>query len=78
MYFAKQYRNHNLVYILLAVELVIVIPILTFAGIAAHDRYRTKLWQDGYDNGFNSSPDTAVYAAANYRPYDTPKVWSSL
>ncbi|KAL4933875.1 uncharacterized protein BDV17DRAFT_286681 [Aspergillus undulatus] len=77
MYFAKKYRNHNLVYGLVAAELVLVIPILTFTGIAAHDRYRTKLWQDGYDNGFNSSPNTAVYAAANYRDYATPKVWDS-
>ncbi|KAL6236210.1 hypothetical protein BDW75DRAFT_207315 [Aspergillus navahoensis] len=78
MYIPKKYRKHNLIYILMAVELAFIIPILTFTGIAAHDRYRTKLWQDGYENGFNSSPDTAVYAAANYRSYDTPKVWSSF
>ncbi|KAL4910613.1 hypothetical protein BDW74DRAFT_828 [Aspergillus multicolor] len=78
MYIPRKYRNHNLVYILMAVELGFIIAILTFTGIAAHDRYRTKLWQDGFDNGFNSSPDTAVYAAANYRSYDTPKVWSSF
>ncbi|KAL4811265.1 hypothetical protein BDV18DRAFT_155872 [Aspergillus unguis] len=78
MYIAKKYRHHNLVYILMAVELAFVIAILTFTGIAAHDRYRTKLWQDGYDNGFNSSPDTEVYAAANYREYSVPKVWSSF
>ncbi|KAL4738747.1 hypothetical protein BDV11DRAFT_188998 [Aspergillus similis] len=78
MYIPKKYRNHNLIYILMAVELAFIIAILTFTGIAAHDRYRTKLWQDGYENGFNSSPDTAVYAAANYRSYNTPKVWSSF
>ncbi|KAL4961483.1 uncharacterized protein BDV14DRAFT_122691 [Aspergillus stella-maris] len=78
MYIPKKYRNHNLVYILVALELVFIIPILTFTGIAAHDRYRTKLWQDGYENGFNSSPDTEVYAAANYRAYSVPKVWDSF
>ncbi|KAL4913393.1 hypothetical protein BDW62DRAFT_192723 [Aspergillus aurantiobrunneus] len=78
MYIPKKYRNHNLLYILMAVELAMIIPILTFTGIAAHDRYRTKLWQDGYDNGFNSSPNSAVYAAANYRSYATPKVWDSF
>ncbi|KAL4781433.1 hypothetical protein BJX76DRAFT_16050 [Aspergillus varians] len=78
MYVPKKYRNHNLVYILMAVELSFLIPILTFTGIASHDRYRTKLWQDGYDNGFNSSPDSAVYAAANYQSYTTPHVWASF
>ncbi|KAL4881587.1 hypothetical protein BJY04DRAFT_55434 [Aspergillus karnatakaensis] len=77
MYFPKKYRNHNLVYILMSLELPLIIVILTLTGIAAHDRYRTKLWQDGYDNGFNSSPNSAVYAAANYRPYSIPKVWDS-
>ncbi|KAL4865687.1 hypothetical protein BDV12DRAFT_146171 [Aspergillus spectabilis] len=78
MYFPRKYRNHNLVYILMALELPLIIVILTLTGIGAHDRYRTKLWQDGYDNGFNSSPSSAVYAAANYRSYSTPKVWDSF
>ncbi|KAL3464698.1 hypothetical protein BJX64DRAFT_88491 [Aspergillus heterothallicus] len=78
MYIAKKYRNHNLIYILMALELPIIITILTLTGIAAHDRYRNKLWQDGYDNGFNSSPQAEVYAAANYQSYSTPKVWSSF
>lgn len=78
MYIAKNYRNHNVVYILMAVELVFILPILIFAGIASHDRYRTKLWQDGYENGFNSSPNTEVYTLANYQSYSIPKVWSSL
>ncbi|CBF75790.1 hypothetical protein AN3606.2 [Aspergillus nidulans FGSC A4] len=38
MYIPKKYRNHNLIYILMAVELAFIIPILTFTGIAAHDR----------------------------------------
>ncbi|KAI9376008.1 hypothetical protein BJX61DRAFT_26142 [Aspergillus egyptiacus] len=78
MYIPKKYRNHNLVYILMALELPLIIVILTLTGIAAHDRYRTKLWRDGYENGFNSSPELEVYAAANYRPYTIPHVWDSL
>ncbi|KAL2799517.1 hypothetical protein BJX66DRAFT_241892 [Aspergillus keveii] len=78
MYIAKKYRNHNLVYILMGLELPLIIAILTLTGIAAHDRYRLKLWQDGYNNGFNSSPQAEVYAAANYQSYSTPKVWSSF
>lgn len=62
----------------MAAELPFTIVILTFTGIASHNRYRTKLWQDGYDNGFNSAPDEVVYALANYRSYKVPTVWSSL
>jgi hypothetical protein len=59
-------------------ELPITIVILTLTGIASHNLYRTLLWQDGADNGFNSAPDEALYAAANYRPYKAPMVWSGL
>jgi hypothetical protein len=59
-------------------ELPITIVILTLTGIASHNLYRSLLWQDGADNGFNSAPDEALYAAANYRPYKPPVVWSGL
>lgn len=59
-------------------ELPITVVILTLTGIASHNTYRTLLWQDGADNGFNSAPNAALYAAANYRPYTAPLVWSSL
>ncbi|KAB8079186.1 hypothetical protein BDV29DRAFT_100265 [Aspergillus leporis] len=78
VYFPRNWRNHNLFYILMALELPFTIVILTFTGIASHDLYRTKLWQDGANNGFNSSPDEVVYAAANYRPYKVPMVWGSF
>lgn len=65
-------------YGLVACELPLTVALLTFTGIAAPNLYRTKLWQDGANNGFNSSPLTGVYAAANYRPYTTPRVWSQL
>lgn len=77
-YFPKNWRHHKVLLIMMAAELPFTIVVLTFTGIASHDRYRTKLWQDGYDNGFNSAPDEAVYAAANYRPYTPPMVWSEL
>ncbi|KAE8387908.1 hypothetical protein ETB97_000367 [Aspergillus alliaceus] len=78
VYFPRNWRKHNLFYILMALEFPITIVILTFTGIASHDLYRTKLWQDGADNGFNSSPDEVLYAAANYRPYKVPMVWGSF
>lgn len=65
-------------YGLIGVEFCLTVALLTFTGIAAPNLYRTKLWQDGADNGFNSSPLAGLYAAANYRPYTTPRVWSQL
>lgn len=65
-------------YVLFGLELPLNIALLALFGIASPNTYRTKLWQDGADNGFNSSPSTGLYAAANYRPYTTPKVWSQL
>ncbi|KAF9883151.1 hypothetical protein FE257_004036 [Aspergillus nanangensis] len=78
MYISRHWRTQNTLYILMAFELPITILLLTFTGIASHDLYRSKLWQDGADNGFNSSPDEVVYAAANYRSYTVPMVWSSF
>lgn len=63
---------------LAVIELGLTVALLALFGIAAPNTYRTKLWQDGSDNGFNSSPTTGLYAAANYRPYTTPRVWSRL
>ncbi|OQU94032.1 hypothetical protein CLAIMM_00453 [Cladophialophora immunda] len=65
-------------YGLVALEIPLTIALLALFGIASPDTYRTRLWQDGADNGFNSSPLTGLYAAANYRPYTTPKVWSQF
>jgi len=60
-------------------ELVLTIPVLALFGIADPDLYRTRLWQDGYDNGFNSNPREILYAYANHRPIPTtPLVWSQL
>jgi len=65
-------------YGLIAIELPLTIALLALFGIASPNTYRTRLWQDGADNGFNSSPSTGLYAAANYRPYTTPRVWSQF
>ncbi|OJJ82095.1 uncharacterized protein ASPGLDRAFT_49496 [Aspergillus glaucus CBS 516.65] len=78
LYFPRNHRYHKVLLWLMAVELPFIIVILTFTGIASHDLYRTRLWQDGADNGFNSAPDEILYAMANYRPYKVPKVWSSF
>ncbi|KAJ5345092.1 hypothetical protein N7452_003096 [Penicillium brevicompactum] len=77
-FFPKKHRNHKLVLWLMAGEFPITIVMLTLTGIASHNLYRTLLWQDGADNGFNSAPNEALYAAANYRPFTAPMVWSGF
>ncbi|KAJ5570059.1 uncharacterized protein N7459_009489 [Penicillium hispanicum] len=77
-FFPRRHRHFKLVLILMLVEIPLVIVLLTLTGIASHNLYSSLLWQDGADNGFNSSPDEALYAAANYRPYTAPMVWSSF
>lgn len=62
----------------MAGEFPLTIVMLTLTGIASHNLYQTLLWQDGADNGFNSAPNEALYAAANYKPFKAPMVWSSL
>lgn len=78
-FLSRRYRPNNYpAYTLCALELGLTVALLALSGIASPNLYRTKLWQDGADNGFNSSPLAGVYAAANYRPYKTPMVWSQL
>jgi len=78
MYLPRKYRTYKTVLVLMAAELPFTIAVLTLTGIASPDLYRTKLWQDGADNGFNSAPNEIVYAYANYRTYKIPMVWSQL
>jgi len=59
------------------IELAGTVAALALFGIADPDLFRTKLWQIGYDNGFNSSPKQILYAYANHRPIPKiPFVWS--
>jgi hypothetical protein len=79
MFLSNRYRpNKWPFYVLVVLEFPFTVALLALFGIAAPDLYRTLLWQDGANNGFNSNPNAALYAAANYRPYTTPKVWSQL
>ena len=68
----------NTVWALFALELAFTVPALALFAIAQPDLYRTKLWQDGYKNGFNSNPTAKIYAMANRKPYETPVPWNSL
>ncbi|KAI4260096.1 MAG: hypothetical protein LQ352_000475 [Teloschistes flavicans] len=63
---------------LFAVELAIEIAALALFGIAQPDLYRTRLWQEGSDHGWNSNPNEIIYAYANYRPINVPLPWSQF
>ncbi len=64
-------------YISMIFELVGLVPMLVLFGISQPDLYRTKMWQVGFDNGFNSNPNMILYAYANHRALPTvPFVWS--
>lgn len=79
MFLSRRWRPNKWPFLgMVALELPLTVGLLILFGIASPDLYRTKLWQDGSDNGFNSSPLDQLYAAANYRPYTVPKVWSQL
>jgi len=74
----RQWRLPGLILALWALEFVFTIPTLALFGIADPNLYRDLLWQDGYDNGFNSSPAEILYAYANHKPISVPLVWSQL
>jgi hypothetical protein len=79
MFLSNRYRPNKWPFYVLGVfEFPLTVALLALFGIAAPNTYRTRLWQDGSDNGFNSNPNAALYAAANYRPYTIPKPWSGL
>lgn len=78
VFIPRKYRHYKVVLYLMVAEFPIVLPVLILTGIAAHDTYTTKLWQDGANNGFNSAPNQIVYALTNGRTYKVPIVWSSL
>ena len=64
---------------LVILEFPLTISTLALFGIADPDTYRTKLWMDGFNNGFNSDPAAQLYAAANHQPaLHIPIIWSGL
>ena len=63
---------------LFLLEFPLTVAVLALFGIAQDDTYRTKLWQNGFDRGFNSAPNSILYDYANYRPAHVPLIWSKL
>jgi hypothetical protein len=78
IYIAHRWRLRKTMFALFAVETCLTVALLALFGIADPNTYRTKLWQNGSDRGFNSNPNEILYAYANYRPIKVPLVWSQL
>jgi len=75
---SRKWKYPKVLIVLMILELGGTVAALALFGIASPELFRTKLWQVGSDNGFNSSPSQILYAYANYRPIPkTPFVWSS-
>ncbi|KAF2155990.1 hypothetical protein K461DRAFT_318631 [Myriangium duriaei CBS 260.36] len=73
----RHWRWPKVILVLFVLEIGPTIAALALYGIADPDLYRTRLWQDGYANGFNSSPSQMLIAYANHKtPPTTPLVWS--
>lgn len=76
-FIARDWRLPKLMIALIVLEFPLTVGCLALFGIADPDTYRTKLWQNGYDKGFNSAPNEILYAYANYQPIKVPLVWSA-
>jgi len=77
-FITRNWRMPKLMIALLVLEFPLTVATLALFGIADPNTYRTKLWQNGSDAGYNSDPSEILYAYANYRPISVPLVWSSL
>ncbi|KAF2723942.1 hypothetical protein K431DRAFT_219043 [Polychaeton citri CBS 116435] len=75
-FITRTWRMTNFVLGLFILEFFWTIAMLTLAGVADPNTYRTKLWQNGADRGFNGDPSIIMYSYANYKPIATPVVWS--
>jgi hypothetical protein len=72
----KRWRVTKPIYGLLLSETPFIIAGLALYGIADPNTYRSRLWQDGFDNGFNSSPAQPIYDMVNGGKGVVPLVWS--
>jgi hypothetical protein len=73
----RPWRVRKPLFLIMGFELIGLIPILVLFGIAQPDLYRTKMWQVGFENQFNSNPNMILYAYSNHRPLpNIPFVWS--
>lgn len=74
----RQWRTPKALIGLFILEVPFSIAALALFGIAQPDLYRTRFWQEGADQGWNSNPNQLIYAIANYRPIKAPLPWSQF
>lgn len=74
----RQWRTPKVLLGLFVLEIPLTVAALALFGIAQPDLYRTRFWQEGADQGWNSNPNQLIYAIANYRPIKAPLPWSQL
>jgi len=74
----RRWRTPRAILSLFIVELLLSVAALALYGIAQPDLYRTRLWKEGSNHGWNSNPNEIIYAYANYRPIPTPLPWSQF
>ncbi|KAI1128680.1 hypothetical protein F5Y10DRAFT_168912 [Nemania abortiva] len=73
----RKWPSTAAMWIMIIVELALTVTLLVLTALAQPDTYRTKLWQAGYELGFNSNPSVIAFAYANGKsPPTIPFVWS--
>lgn len=77
-WFKIDWRGSKILPYLMVLELPLTVAGLALFGIADPDTYRTILWQEGSNHGWNSDPSELLYAYANYRPIQAPAPWNQL
>ncbi|KAL2683133.1 hypothetical protein Neosp_007600 [[Neocosmospora] mangrovei] len=61
---------------LLLVEFTISLMAVILFGLAFPDRFRSRLWENGGEEGWNSNPNKIIYYYANHRePPKVPFLW---
>ncbi|KAF4976659.1 hypothetical protein FZEAL_6708 [Fusarium zealandicum] len=62
---------------LILVEMAIAVTAVVLFGIAYPDRFRTRLWANGGEEGWNSNPNLRIYFYANHRELpEVPLIWT--
>ena len=74
----RQWKLPKVLIGLMIFELPLSVAALALYGIASPDLYRTRFWQEGSDQGWNSNPNQLVYAYANYAPSQCPTSMESI
>ncbi|KAF4469555.1 hypothetical protein FALBO_3547 [Fusarium albosuccineum] len=62
---------------LILVEMAISVTAVVLFGLAYPDRFRSRLWENGGEEGWNSNPNHRIYFYANHRePPEIPLLWT--